>query len=404
MRQSFLFTKTLKEIPKDEASINAQLLLRAGFIDKLTAGVYTFLPLGLKVLQKIQNIIREGMAEIGAQEVLMPALTPRDVWEQTGRWDEFDVLFRLRGREEKEYALGATHEEIITPLLKKFVQSYKDLPRGVYQIQDKFRNEARAKSGLLRGREFSMNDLYSFHATEEDLDNYYERMKEIYLSIFRRCDLSALVVEASGGVFSKFSHEFQVITAYGEDRIWVCDSCDRHQNNELVDDPPCPYCGNIRQEKKAIEVGNIFKLNTRFSKAFDFAITDQNGARQFVIMGCYGIGPSRLLGAIVEANHDENGIIWNESVAPYDIHLISLATNSEEERTANDIYEILMKKGHAVLFDDREGIRAGEKFTDSDLIGIPKRVVVSAKTIAENMVEVKVRKSGQIEKIPVEAV
>jgi len=393
MKQSQLFTKTTKEAPKDEVSLNAQLLIRAGFIDKLMAGVYTYLPLGLRVLNKIQNIVREEMNAIGGQEILMPALTPKDLWDITERWDKIDVLFKLKGAGDKDLALGSTHEEVVTPLVKKFVKSYKDLPVAVYQIQDKFRNEPRAKSGLLRGREFSMKDLYSFHRTVEDLDNFYEKSKHAYLNVFKRCGLEAEIVEASGGVFSKFSHEFQVMTEYGEDDVYYCAKCDRHQNKELVSNGElkCPYCGAEREIKKSIEVGNIFRLLTRFTDPFEFTFKDDDGKDKPVVMGCYGIGPSRVLGSVVEIHHDDGGIIWPENIAPFKIHLISLVKSEEEKFQADKFYNALIKSGKEVLYDDRHELTAGAKFADSDLIGIPVRYIVSAKTLQKGCVEVKNR-------------
>lgn len=402
MRQSQLFTKTTKEAPKDEVSVNAELLIRAGFVDKLTAGVYSYLPLGLRVLRKIQSIVRREMDAIGGQEISMPALTPKEPYMTTGRWDEIDVLFKLDGAGGKEYALGATHEEIVTPLVKRFVQSYKDLPVAVYQIQDKFRNEPRAKSGLMRGREFNMKDLYSFHANEESLEVYYEKVTQAYLTIFDACGLEASVVEASGGVFSKYSHEFQVPTEYGEDIVYFCAGCGRHQNKELVqkEGDPCPHCGSKREEKKTIEVGNIFKLKTKFSDAFDFRYADEDGNQQDVIMGCYGIGPSRVLGAAVEVHHDEHGMVWPESLAPFRVHLVSLVKDEEALTRADALYRSLQDAGIDVLYDDRIDVRAGEKFADSDLIGIPYRVVVSKKTLEQDAVELKLRAQKEARMIP----
>ncbi len=405
MRQSQLFTKTTKEAPKDEVSLNSRLLIQAGFVDKLMAGVYSYLPLGLRVLNKIKNIVREEMNAIGGQEILMPALTPKEIWDTTERWDKIDVLFKLKGAGDKDMALGSTHEEVVTPLVKKFVKSYKDLPVAVYQIQDKFRNEPRAKSGLLRGREFSMKDLYSFHTSVEDLDNYYEKSKQAYLNVFKRCGLNAEVVEASGGVFSKFSHEFQVMTEYGEDDVYYCAKCSRHQNKELVTEGSlkCPYCGADREIKKSIEVGNIFRLLTRFTDPFEFTFKDEDGKDKPVVMGCYGIGPSRVLGSVVEIHHDDNGIIWPEAIAPFQIHLISLAKTDEERVRADQIYNDLLKSGKEVLYDDRESVTAGAKFADSDLIGIPVRYIVSAKTLEKDSVEVKNRgqKESKLEKLSV---
>lgn len=397
MRQSKLFVKTIKETPKDEASINAQLLIRAGFVDKLMAGVYTYLPLGLRVLDKVKNIIRDEMNNIDGQEIYMPALTPKENWQITDRWDNFDALFRLTGVDDREYALGATHEEIVTPLIKKFIKSYKDLPLMVYQIQDKFRNEMRAKSGLMRGREFSMKDLYSFHRDQQDLDAYYEKAKIAYQNVFRRCGLDAYIVEASGGAFTDFSHEYQVFTEYGEDEVYFCAECGRHQNKELVPDGKlaCPYCGAQRQILKAIEVGNIFKLMLRFSDPFKVTYTDENGQEKPVIMGTYGIGLSRLMGAAVEIHHDEKGIIWPEQLAPFRVHLLNLSTDEAVIKQADDLYELLKASGIEVLYDDREEVRAGGKFIDSDLYGLPIRLVVSDKTVQQNGVEFKYRHESE---------
>jgi prolyl-tRNA synthetase len=393
MLQSKLFTKTIKDAPKDEVSLNAQLLIRGGFIDKLTAGIYSYLPLGLRTLKKIQEIVREEMNAIDGQEILMPALTPKENWDVTERWDKIDVLFKLKSQTEKEYALGATHEEIVTPLVKKFVNSYKDLPVAVYQIQDKFRDELRAKSGILRGREFNMKDLYSFHANEEDFKSYYEKSKKAYLNIYKRCGLDAKIVEADGGVFSKFSHEFQVFTQFGEDTIKYCSSCGFAQNSEICDlkeGDNCPNCEGKIKDEKAIEVGNIFPLKTRFPDAFEFKYIDDKGKQQDVTMGCYGIGPSRMMGSIVEVHHDDNGIVWPEAVAPYKVHLLALGNDDKVMEESAKLYAQLEKAGVEVLYDDRDD-SAGVKFSDSDLLGLPYRIVVSKKTLAENQVELKKR-------------
>lgn len=400
MRQSQLVSKTLKEISKDEVSLNAQLLLRAGFIDKLMAGVYSFLPLGLRVLSKIENIIREEMDAIGAQEILMPALHPRENWDTTKRWDVVDVLFKLKGAGEKDLALGATHEEIVTPLVQKFAFSYKDLPQAVYQIQTKFRNEPRAKSGILRGREFRMKDLYSFHTAQQELDEYYEKVTESYKKIYQRLGIGEMtyITYASGGAFSKYSHEFQTLTDAGEDTIYVCDKCTIAVNKEILEDlqSKCPQCGNSTlQEKKAIEVGNIFKLGSRFSDAFEFTVVGKDGTPEKVVMGCYGIGPSRILGTLVETLHDDKGMIWPESVAPYQIHLISLCREESDQQKASELYERLKSQGFEVLFDEREGMTAGAKFADSDLIGIPQRIVVSPRTLEKESVELKKRNESE---------
>ncbi len=396
MRQSQLFTKTIKELPRDEMSYNAQALIQAGFIDKVAAGVYSYLPLGKRVLDKINNIIREEMDAIGGQEILMTALVPRANLEISQRWDNFDVLFRLQGNDQKEYALGATHEEIVAPLGQKFIKSYKDLPFAVYQIQTKFRNEKRAKAGLLRGREFVMKDLYSFHTDQADLDNYYEIVTKAYDKIYKRLGLEDLtyITYASGGSFSKYSHEFQTISDVGEDTIYVCEKCRIAINKEIIaEQKVCPRCSNDHLvEKKAIEVGNIFKLGTRFSEPFAVRYKDKDGQEKPVVMGCYGIGPSRIMGTIVEIYHDEKGIIWPENIAPYQIHLLSLNKNKEADRVYNDLKEA----GFEVLYDDRD-LSAGEKFTDADLIACPIRLVVSNKTLDSHQIEVKKRNSAELE-------
>lgn len=399
MLQSKLFTKTTKETPKDEVSLNAILLMRAGYVDKLTAGVYSFLPLGLLVLNKIKNIIREEMNGIGGQEVLMPALHPKEPWEKTGRWTDPgpEVMFQFKGRGEKDFGLGWTHEEIITSLAKRFVSSYKDLPFAAYQIQDKFRNEPRAKSGLLRGLEFSMKDLYSFHATEKDLEDYYQIAMVAYLRIFERCGLKALVTEASGGSFSKLSHEFQVLTEYGEDIVYSCQKCEYTRNKEIYEfkeNDKCPKCGGEIKEGKAIEVGNIFPLKAKYSEPLELYFADEKGERKPVMMGCYGIGPSRVMGTIAEIYHDDKGIIWPESVAPFKVHLLVIGKDEKIFSSAQKTYDKLIKEGIEVLFDDRIDVSAGQKFADADLLGLPYRLVISEKT--GKKIEMKTRKSDQV--------
>lgn len=376
MLQSKLFTKTLREAPKDEESLNAKLLIRAGFVDKLMSGVYTFLPLGLRVMGKIEKVIREEMNAIDGQEILMPALHPKENWQTTGRWSSFEALYKVVSHfKDTEYALGPTHEEIVVPLGKKFILSYKDLPFAVYQLQDKFRDEARPKSGLLRGREFKMKDLYSFHANPEDLLGYYGKALNAYKKIFKRLGLKALVVEASGGTFSKYSHEFQVVSDHGEDLIYHC-KCGFAKNKEIMEGntKTCPSCGLDLQTSNGIEVGNIFQLNTKYSDPFALTYKDKEGKDSKVFMGCYGIGVSRLMGTIAEIFNDEKGLIWPEQVAPFKVHLIDLGGSS-----AKKIYKKLQKLGIEVLYDDRD-ISAGAKFGDADLIGLPCRVVVSPKT------------------------
>lgn len=394
MYQSQLFSKTNKTPPKEAESISHQLLVRGGFIDQLAAGIYTFLPLGWRVYKKIEQIIRQEMDAVGGQELLMPALTPKEIWQTTNRWDNFDALYKLKISEDKEFALAATHEEVITPLAKKFIRSYKDLPLYVYQIQNKFRNEKRAKSGLLRVREFIMKDLYSFHLTEKDLDAYYEKVKKSYQKIFSRCGLGpqTYLTLASGGSFSPYSHEFQTVTPAGEDTVHICQNCHLAINQEIKKEhPACPDCrGQKFKEAKAIEVGNIFKLMTRFSEPNDLKVLDKDGKNKLVLMCSYGIGLGRLLATVVEVNHDQQGITWPTSVAPFAIHLLALGGEANTLKTANSLYQTLTKHGWEVLYDDRTET-AGVKFADADLLGLPLRLVVSNKTSQARSVEVKLR-------------
>lgn len=551
MRYSKLFGKTRYSAPADANSVNAKLLTQGGFIEKQAAGIYNFLPLGLRVLNKVNDIIRDEMNKIGGQEILMPTLHSREVWKETGRDQSMDtVLYRTKGVDDQEFVLGPSHEEIVTPLVKKFIRSYKDLPMAVYQIQTKFRNEPRAKSGMLRGREFGMKDLYSFHLTEKDLDDYYEKAKVAYMNVFKRCGLDAYIIEASGGAFSdKFSHEFSILTPAGEDSIILCEKCGAAQNLEIAEGKyedvsqyekgkvkerelpmkevpakrgpsilegvrlhgvpewkilktvvyevensglvgicikgdlnindfkvekyfkkkvrtaspeilkkagliqgfispvnmpsdvkisfigdhsiknvknfvtgankkeidivnanigrdftvkdftdfvqvkgsfKCAKCGGNLEEMKAIEAGNIFKLGTKFSEAFGFTVTSQDQKQVPVIMGCYGIGNTRLVGTIVEACNDENGIIWPKNTAPYHVHLMHLGNDEETSKKADKLYKELTAEGVEVLYDDRNE-SAGVKLKDSDLIGLPLRLVVSKRTLEKSGVEWKER-------------
>jgi prolyl-tRNA synthetase len=557
MRYSTLFGKTKHQIPHDANSKNAKLLTQAGFIDKLAAGVYSFLPLGLRVLHKINAIIREEMNAVGGQEILMPSLHPIEIWEKTGRNKTMDdILYRTKGHD-KEFVFGPSHEETVTPLAKKFIQSYKDLPLSVYQLQTKFRNEPRAKSGLLRGREFGMKDMYSFHSSTEDLNEYYKKVIEAYLNVYSRCGLEAYVIEASGGAFTdQISHEFSIKTPAGEDVMILCKKCGFAQNLEIAegkydnpssDEPEkelkllkinrpksisetakllnidewrilktvvymienegpvgilirgdfninphkveryfkkrvrpatseelkkyglvegfispildtgepntkipfiadqsiknmknfetgankentdfenvnigrdfevkdfadfvevkgtfkCPQCNGELAEEKAIEAGNIFKLGTKYSEDFELYFTDKDGKQKPVIMGCYGIGNTRLLGTIVEASHDEKGIIWPKSVAPFLVHLIQLGNEDETQTIAQKIYENLLRNDVEVLFDDRD-VSAGEKFNDADLIGIPLRIVVSKRTLEKNSIEWKERNKKEAKTVKID--
>ena len=398
MRQSKLFTKTKKEAPSDEVSKNAELLVRGGFVHKEMAGVFSYLPLGLRVLKKIENIIREEMDKAGAQEVLMTALQNPELWKKTGRWDDevVDAWFKTKLKNDTELGLGLSHEEPLVNILSSFVSSYKDLPLAVYQIQTKFRNELRAKSGILRGREFMMKDAYSFHATEEDFEEFYEKMKDVYKNIFKRAGIGHLtyLTFASGGIFSKYSHEFQTITSAGEDTIYVDEASAVAVNQEVFNDEVLSSLGLEKEklaERTAIEVGNIFELKTKFSQPFNFSYTDEKGEKKIILMGCYGIGLGRLMGTIVEVLSDDKGIIWPSSVAPFQVHLLLLGEDEEVMKKAEEVYEKLADEGIEVLFDDRGGLSAGEKFADSDLLGIPVRAVVSARSLKEGGVEVKKR-------------
>jgi prolyl-tRNA synthetase len=392
MRQSKLFTKTSKTAPSGEVAKNAKLLVQAGFVDKLSAGVYTLLPLGFRVFKNIERVIREEMNAIGGQELLMPALHPKENWEATGRWETMDDLYKIKDASDREFALGATHEEIIVPLVKQFVSSYRDLPFAAYQIQTKFRMELRAKSGILRGKEFAMKDLYSFHTNEADLDAYYDTVAASYKKIFERVGLGdrTYFTFASGGSFSKYSHEFQTLTDAGEDIIYICDKCKVAINKEIIKEQnACPSCGATDlHEEKAVEVGNIFKLKTKYSDPFKLVYKDETGVEQSVIMGCYGIGLGRILGTIVEVLADEKGLSWPKEVAPFSVHLVSLGKDAEAET----LYNELSGNGVSVLYDDRD-VSAGAKFADADLIGIPCRVVVSGKSIAAGGAEIKERTS-----------
>ncbi len=547
MRYSKFFGKTRHDPPCDAESINAKLLTQAGFVEKVAAGIYTLLPLGHLVFTKVCNIIREEMNAVDGQEILMPALHPIDLWEKTGRIKTMDdILYKTTASGNKKFVFGASHEEAVTPLAAKYVNSYKDLPMSVYQIQTKFRDEPRAKSGLLRGREFGMKDMYSFHTSEEDLDAYYERALQAYTNVYERCGLKSYATTASGGVFTdNLSHEFSIQTEAGEDTILLCEKCDSAQNLEIAEgnlvepdntekeeemkevdvergfsvadnakahDVPnykilktvvyeveeegfvgilirgdlnvndtklenyfkkklrsaspaqlkelglvqgfispvnnpadisfiadnsiksvvnfvtganalnkdlvnvnqgrdfqvkdfadlvevragfkCKDCNNDLKEIKAVEAGNTFKLGTKYSENFGLNFTDQDGKSKPVIMGCYGIGTTRLIGTIVEAYNDDDGIIWPKSVAPYQIYLIGIGANEE----ADKLYEDLKSQGFEVLYDDRKD-NPGTKFKNADLIGIPLRIVISNRTMENDSVEWKLRNESEAEMV-----
>ncbi|MFA6432441.1 MAG: aminoacyl--tRNA ligase-related protein [Candidatus Paceibacterota bacterium] len=408
MRQSHLFTKTRREAPKDEVAKNAQLLIRAGYINKEMAGVYSFLPLGLRVMNKIIGVIREEMDAIGGQEVHLTALQDKKTWETTGRWSDevVDNWFKTKLKGGADVGLSFTHEEPLTKLMKDHVRSFRDLPSAIYQFQTKFRNEERAKSGILRGREFLMKDLYSFNVDEKSHGEFYERAKQAYVRIFDRLGLGAqtYVTFASGGSFSKYSHEFQTVLEAGEDTIFVHEGKKLAINREVLNEEVLKDLGINKSdlvEKKAVEVGNIFSLGTRFSDAFGLNYKDAEGKSKPVVMGSYGIGPGRVMGTIVEVHADERGLVWPEAVSPFAVHLIALFDEKGTVKAAADgLYERLVKKGVEVLYDDRDA-GAGEKFGDADLIGIPRRLVVSEKTLKNDEVEAKDRLMGKVEMVKI---
>ncbi len=405
MLQSQLFTKTRKEAPKDEISKNAQLLIRAGFINKEMAGVYSYLPLGFRVLNNIENIIREEMNEAGGQEIFMTSLQEKEIWEKTGRWSdkEVDNWFKTKLKNGTELGLGFTHEEPIAKIMKNYVSSYKDLPFCVYQIQTKFRNEERAKAGLLRGREFKMKDLYSFSRNKEEHDEFYEKMKEVYMKVFTRLEMGdkTYLTISNGGSFSKYSFEFQTLSEAGEDMIYIDEKNniainEDDYNDEVLKDFNIKTPKEELIKEKSIEVGDIYSLGYKYSEAFDLNYKNEQGKDELVYMGSYGMSPSRLMGSVVELNSDDKGIMWPEAVAPFKVHLVSLNQNEEAEK----IYKELQKNNVEVLYDDRDASTGG-KLADADLMGCPIRLVVSAKTLKEDSVEVKKRSEEKVELVKI---
>lgn len=405
MRQTTLFTKTSKEAPKDEASKNAILLLRAGFIYKEMAGVYSYLPLGLRVINNIIQVIREEMNKLDAtSEVELASLQAKETWEPTDQWsdDTVDVWFKTKLKNETELGLAFTHEASMTKMMKEFISSYRDLPRNVYHFKTKFRNETRARSGIMRTREFLMKDLYTFSRTEKEHEQRYEALKQAYYDVFKRLGIGdqTFLTYASGGVFSKFSHEFQTVSESGEDTIYLNEKAKIAVNKEVFNDEMLTSLGFKPEdfvEKKAIEVGNIFNLSTRFSDALDLKFVDEDGEKKSVIMGSYGIGPARVMATIVELLSDDKGIVWPEEIAPYKIHLLTLGENKDVIEASESLYKKLGDAGYDVLFDDRSGVTNGEKFADADLIGCPWRIIVSEKTLANDSVEIKARTSAKAE-------
>ncbi len=408
MKISQLFTKTKKDTPSDEVSKNAQLLIRAGYVHKEMAGVYTFLPLGLKVLENINQIIREEMDAIGGQEMKLTALQDPEIWKSTDRWDDekVDVWFKTKLKNDTEVGLAPTHEEPIVRAIKPYINSYKDLPFMAYQIQTKFRNEVRAKSGVMRGREFLMKDLYSFARTEAEHDEIYEKIKQAYFKVYERLGIGeqTFLTFASGGMFTQFSHEFQTICEAGEDTIYVDRAKKIAINEEVNNDNVLKDLGLKREdleELRAAEVGNIFTLKDKFSKPLSLTFVDESGQDQNVLMGCYGIGPSRLVGVITELLADEKGLVWPANIAPFKVYLASVGQDEAVIKATDELYADLQASDISVLYDDRD-TRPGEKFADADLLGMPYRIVISNKTMEQGKVELKARSEANSTLITIE--
>lgn len=408
MRQSQLFTKTRKTLPADETAKNAQLLIQAGYVYKVMAGVYAYTPLGLRVLENIKHIVREEMNAVNGQEIIMSSLQRKETWEGTGRWDDetVDVWFKSKLKDDTEIGFGWSHEEAIMEMMQQFVNSYRDLPTSVYQFQTKLRNELRAKSGIMRGREFVMKDMYSLHATQEDMDVYYDKIIAAYKRCYERLGLgdSTFVTFASGGAFTKFSHEFQTICDAGEDILYVNEDRSVAVNEEVLDEAAKELGVDKSALKpvKSAEVGNIFKFGTEKSEKMGIYFTDKDGTQKPIYLASYGIGITRVMGVIVEKFADDKGIVWPEAVAPFAVHLVSLAKTPEEVAKADELYETLRSKGVEVLYDNRSDVSAGAKFADSDLIGIPTRVVLSARSLENGGVECKKRNQTESEVLSID--
>lgn len=398
MRQSLLFVPTLREVPADAETISHQYLLRGGYVKQNAAGIYTYLPLGLRVLKNVEQIVREELNAIGCSELLMPALQPAELWQESGRWDDYGAeMMRLKDRHDRQFCLGPTHEEVITSVTRDYINSYKKLPLALYQIQTKYRDEQRPRFGLMRGREFVMKDLYTFHANQADLDGWYDKVAQAYQNIFTRCGLDFRKVEAdSGAIGGSESAEFMVLSAIGEDTIVYSDTTDFAANIEVIEVAEGEQLpdGSVAKHAKGIEVGHIFKLGTKYSEAMNANFLDENGRKQPVIMGCYGIGVSRVVMAAIEQNHDEHGVVWPGQLAPFDVHVIPVVMKQAAQvEGAMEIYQQLQQAGLNVLLDDRDE-RAGVKFSDADLVGAPYRIVVG-RGIADGLVEVKNRQTNE---------
>lgn len=399
MRVSKLFTKTLKQAPADEVAKNAQLLIRAGFVYKEMAGVYAYLPLGLRVLENIKQIVREEMDAIDSNELVMTTLQRKEVWEKTSRWsdDVVDIWFKTALKDGTELGLGWSHEEAIVEMVRNYIHSYRDLPISLYQFQQKMRNELRAKSGIMRGREFIMKDMYSLHATKEDLDAYYEKAIEAYKRVYDRLGIGedTYVTFASGGAFTKFSHEFQTICEAGEDIIYLHREKNIAINEEVIDEAVVEL--GIKREEleqvKTAETGNIFNFGSQKTDEMGLYYTDAEGKQQSLYIGSYGIGITRAMGVVAEKLSDEKGLVWPENIAPYKVYLVSIGNVSEQ---ATELYDKLQAAGVSVLFDDRDE-RPGAKFADAELIGLPYRVTISERLLGEGKLEFSRRTGGEIE-------
>ncbi len=408
MKQSLIFIPTLRDEPKEAEIISHKYLLRAGYIKQVASGIYTYLPLALRSLRKIEAIIREELDEIGASELLMPALQPSELWIETGRWNQYgDTLMRMKDRHNRDFALGPTHEEVVTYLIKDVLNSYKKLPIALYQIQTKFRDELRPRFGLMRGREFIMKDAYSFHSNEVSLNHSYEDFRQAYMNIFGRCGLKFRAVEAdSGNIGGSESCEFMVLSEIGEDTIIYSDASDFASNIEVHNLPvgaPSPDGKGKILHAKGIEVGHVFKLGSKYTTPMNAQFTNEEGMREDILMGCYGIGVSRVLMAVIEQNYDDKGIVWPKSLAPFDIHVIVIDPKNEGQMAlANELEKTLTTKHLDVLVDERQE-RPGVKFSESDLIGIPIRITIG-KNIDKGFVEIKLRNQDEKHEVKIEEI
>jgi len=414
MKWTTAFIPTLREDPQDAEVISHKLMMRAALIRKLTAGAYSYLPLGFKALYKVQNIIREEMVKAGAQEVLLPALQPLELWKKTSRDKDLgEVMIKFRDRHGKITCLGPTHEEVITDLVSREISSYRDMPKTLFQIQTKFRDELRPRFGVLRSCEFIMKDAYSFDANEKDMELSYKKMYDAYERIFSRCGLKYIIVEADPGVMGGgLSHEFMVPAPSGEDIVVVCDSCGYKASKDVFvskakepkDGDPCPKCGKKIKLQNTIEIGHTFKLGTKYSKPLGAKFSDRDGALRDIIMGCYGIGVNRIIASLIEISNDKDGIIWPAAIAPFEIDILPLnMKNDKIVKISDKIYHDLIDKHIDAIIDDRD-VSAGIKFKDADLIGFPYQLIVSEKNIKNNIVELKDRKTQKAEEIKIDEV